>query len=501
MDPDQHDHRRPTIKYQIPTNPGQPVFPGLFPIFGATATGGDSAKINEVQYEKNAYGVLAWQHTTGDLDMQLAYFSRYNSLLFVPDVYGDILFNGIASNVYRSSFMNGVQGDNAYKINDVHTIRFGFNTSVEQGIVRTVATVEPCCDAAGNATGGPFSFADPSIKTGYLAGVYLQDEWRLTPQLTLNWGARFDEMWQYVDKYQLSPRANFVYKPFWGTTIHAGYARYFTPPLLTLEAQANTELYRNTTGAPQVFAQSPILPERSNVVDAGISQQLLPPCPTATGVLYGKAPIAAVPALNCPSLEVGMDGYYKRARDLLDDGQFGAAYILTAFNYDKAEVWGVEWKAKFTTENFTAYGNFSWGRETGNTIVSNQSLFAPEELNYIAHQWINTDHSQLLTANAGLSYLFSDKTRASLNMIYGSGLRQGDFNTRPRSRLCDFQLRPAASDLGTRSVRQADHRAFRHRQRVRQDLPNPQRQRHRRVRPAIRAAPRLLRRSVAATLV
>ena len=70
-------------------------------------------------------------------------------------------------------------------------------------------------------------------------------------------------MWQYVDKYQLSPRANFVYKPFWGTTIHAGYARYFTPPLLTLEAQANTELYRNTTGAPPSFAQNPILPERS----------------------------------------------------------------------------------------------------------------------------------------------------------------------------------------------------------------------------------------------
>jgi hypothetical protein len=29
------------------------------------------------------------------------------------------------------------------------------------------------------------------------------------------------------------------------------------------------------------------------VVDAGITQQLLPPCPTPTGVLYGKAPIAA----------------------------------------------------------------------------------------------------------------------------------------------------------------------------------------------------------------
>jgi outer membrane receptor for Fe3+-dicitrate len=92
-------------------------------------------------------------------------------------------------------------------------------------------------------------------------------------------------------------------------------------------------------------------------------------------------------------------------------------------------VWGVEWKAKFVQGPFTAYGNFSWGRETANTVVSNQSLFAPDELAYLATHWINTDHSQLLTANAGLSYLFSDGTRASLNMIYGSGLRAGDFNT------------------------------------------------------------------------
>jgi outer membrane receptor protein involved in Fe transport len=417
-----------TIKYQIPTNPGQQVFPGLFPIYGAPATGADSAKINEVQYEKSAYGVLAWQKSLGDIDMQLAYYTRYNSLLFVPDVYGDIVFNGVASDVYRSSFMNGLQGDNAYKVNDAHTLRFGFNSSVEQAIVRTISTVEPV-DATGTATGGPFTFADPSIKTGYLAGVYLQDEWRLTRQLTLNYGARFDDMWQYIDKYQLSPRVNFVYTPLPGTTIHAGYARYFTPPLLTLEAQSNVALYEGTTGAPPSSAQNAILPERSNVWDAGIVQQMLPPCPTTSGGLYDKAPLASVPALNCPGLELGMDAYFKRAQDLLDDGQFGAAYTLTAFNYEKGQVWGVEWKAKFTQGPLTAYGNFSWGREVANTVVSNQSLFAPDELNYIAHQWIDTDHSQTLSANAGLSYLFSDGTRASLNMIYGSGLRAGFANT------------------------------------------------------------------------
>jgi outer membrane receptor protein involved in Fe transport len=419
-----------TTKYQIPTNPGQPVFPGLFPIFGVTATGGDSAKINEVQYEKNAYGVLAWNRDVGDVNLQLAYFSRYNSLDFVPDIFGDLLFNGVASDVYRSSFMNGLQADGAYKINDVHTIRMGFNSSVEQGIVRTVSTVEPGpgCPSACVGTGAPFTFADPSIHMGYLLGSYVQDEWRLTQNLTLNLGARFDEMIQYIDKDQLSPRANFVYKPFWGTTIHAGYAKYFTPPLLTLEAQSNTALYAGTTGAPPSPAQNLILPERSNVVDAGITQQVLPQCPTAASVLYDKAPIAAVPALNCPSLELGMDGFYKRAQDLLDDGQFGAAYTLTAFNYEKAENWGVEWKARLSINSFTAYGNFSWGRETANTVVSNQTLFSPEELNYIAHQYINTDHSQLLSSNAGMSYLFSDGTRASMNMVYGSGLRQGFAN-------------------------------------------------------------------------
>jgi hypothetical protein len=33
---------------------------------------------------------------------------------------------------------------------------------------------------------------------------------------------------------------------------------------------------------------------------------------------------------------VGVDAYYKLARDLLDDGQFGAALVLDAFNYEKA---------------------------------------------------------------------------------------------------------------------------------------------------------------------
>ena len=60
-------------------------------------------------------------------------------------------------------------------------------------------------------------------------------------QLTLNAGLRFDQLYQYVDANQLSPRLALVYKPFAGTSIHAGYARYFTPPY---QAQAGTIQHR-----------------------------------------------------------------------------------------------------------------------------------------------------------------------------------------------------------------------------------------------------------------
>jgi hypothetical protein len=44
--------------------------------------------------------------------------------------------------------------------------------------------------------------------------------------------------------------------------------------------------------------------------------------------------------LSVPGLTVGLDGYYKLAKNLIDEGQFGAPIILTAFNYAKAYVAG-----------------------------------------------------------------------------------------------------------------------------------------------------------------
>ncbi|MDB5632465.1 MAG: TonB-dependent receptor [Tardiphaga sp.] len=387
-----------TSTYQIPNNPGQPAFSNLTAPF-------DSANLNEHQTENNQFGILAYQRSFDGLDTQLSAFTRYSSLHFTPDVAGDLAFNGVASDVYRRSQTTGIASDNAYRWSDAHTLRFGFQVSGEQTRVGNTSTVFPV-DANGDIPDGssPLTLSDTSAKLGWLLSTYASDEWKITNQVTLTTGLRFDQMYSYTDANQFSPRVSVTYQPFQGTTFHAGYARNFTPPSQVLAAPTNIAITQGTTQQPAVSANDPVQPERSNVFDVGVDQTIL------------------------PGFTVGIDAYYKTARDLLDDGQFGAAYVLSAFNYDRAENIGVELKSSYTSGNFRIYGNLAWAKQTASNVVSNQYLFGLDELAYIATHSIFTDHAQLWTASAGASYLWKD-TRFSASMIYGSGLRSGFANT------------------------------------------------------------------------
>jgi outer membrane receptor protein involved in Fe transport len=384
-------------RFQIPNNPGQSFADGVTSAYGVSSF--NSANLNEHQDEQNTFGVLALQKSINGIDLQLSAFSRYSTLHYVPDATGDILFNGLASDVYRRSSANGMQGDAAYKLNDAHTLRSGFTVTGESTKVSNVSTLLPSSGAD-----SPFVVDDGDSKLGWTAGLYVQDEWNITDQLTLNTGLRFDQMWQYVDANQLSPRINLVYKPFTGTTVHAGYARYFTPPQQALSGPVNASAFVNSLTPPDTTQQSAVLPERSHYFDVGMTQVL------------------------APGLQVGIDGYYKIAKDLLDDGQFGPGLVLNAFNYEKATNMGVELSATYTAGAFKAYGNLAWAQQKATNIVSNQYLFGADELAYIATHYINTDHAQTLTGSAGASYLW-DGTRYSADLIYGSGLRSGDYNT------------------------------------------------------------------------
>jgi len=125
-----------------------------------------------------------------------------------------------------------------------------------------------------------------------------------------------------------------------------------------------------------------------------------------------------------PGWKVGLDAYYKRASNLLDDGQFGAPIIQTPFNYDKAYNWGVELSTSFVKGPFSAYGNLALAQQKAKNIVSAQALFSQEDLDFIRTHYIHTDHDQFLTASAGVAYTLWEKTRFSVSMLAASGLRR-----------------------------------------------------------------------------
>ncbi len=387
-------------QYQIPNNPGQT------PQLGLTVNGVssfDSSKLNETQNERTDFAILSLQKHINDVDVQISAFGRYSSLRFSPDPLGDLLFNGIAQNAARSDSAGGVQADGSWRVNDHHTIRAGFLVEAERESFRTTSLVLPV-DANGvQTTDLPISIGDRGGKTGGLYGVYLQDEWRILPSVTINYGARFDVVNEFTNENQLSPRVNVVWKPTATTTLTAGYSRYFAPPPFELVSPTSIGLFANTTAAPAVTLDDKTKAERSNYFDAGISQVIV------------------------PGLTLGFDAFYKDSRNLIDEGQFGAPIILSAFNYAQGEIVGGQLTASYERGPWSVYGNLAYSRAIGKDIISSQFNFGPDELAYIAEHWIHLDHDQRWTGSAGVAYTLNRETThptlLSADLLVQSGLR------------------------------------------------------------------------------
>ncbi|MDB5805003.1 MAG: TonB-dependent receptor [Betaproteobacteria bacterium] len=391
-------------KFQIPNNPNQA--PNANFLTAAGVANFSSSNLNENQTEINNYGIVALQGSLNDrFDYQIAGYMRKSSVEYFPDPTGDLVFNGLAAHIYRSSVTTGVQADGSYRLNEAHTLRMGLTVSSEDDRSQNTSTVFPT-DATGTITGPANTIVDNTGKNGNrLYGIYLQDEWKVTDKLTINYGARADRMDAYVSAGQISPRLGAVYKLTPQTTLHAGYARYFTPPPNELVSQSTLALFQNTTNAPANLQNSSVAPERTHYYDAGITHQLL------------------------PGLNLGFDAYYKTVRNLLDEGQFGTALIFTPFNYARAKVYGAELSATYKAGNFSAYGNYARSVARATEISSAQFNFDPAtELPYIASNYVYVDHDQRVSISGGASYRMGN-TEFSANGFYGSGLRAGFANT------------------------------------------------------------------------
>jgi outer membrane receptor protein involved in Fe transport len=392
--------------FEVPNTPELPV--GTAPGGAAwNASSGpatfDSANLDERQKEQNYYGVVTYQKSVADLNFQISAIGRNSDVHFLPDPVGDLYFNGVASDVNRKLYSGGLQADASYELGDKHTIRGGA-MAVDESVSADSTTTVFNLDNAGNPTGSPFAIPDNNVLHGQFYGLYLQDEWKMFSKFTVNYGARFDVFNSSFDnENQLSPRLNFIYTPTEATTLHAGYSRYFTPPPIENVSGSTLAKFAGTSNASATGQNDPVKAERANYFDAGITQKL------------------------APGLQVGLDGYYKQAKDQLDDGLFGQTLILSAFNYAKGEIYGVELTGSYVHGGFSSYANLAYSVAKGEDWNSAQFLFDPADAAYVKDHWIYLDHDQRVTGSFGMAYTWNEgrsaSTRVYVDALYGSGLR------------------------------------------------------------------------------
>jgi outer membrane receptor protein involved in Fe transport len=382
-------------RFELPNNPGQT------PQFGyLDVTNFDSSQLDERQQEKTRFGVLSLQGKMGSTAYQVSAGERYSSLDFEPDDIGDLMFNGVASDVRRANRASTLQADFSTPLGDTHTLRYGIYGSFERASSSNDSLVFPADDDGNQTSTTPLNIVDSSRILARTYAVYLQDEWSIGDKWTVNYGVRGDRYEAFRTESQLSPRLGLVYQPTDTTTIHAGYSRYFTPPASEEISPTSIAKFAGTTNALPDNGNDTPLAERSSYYDVGISQKI------------------------GDNLTVGLDSYYRKVSRLQDEGQFGTALVYSTFNYDQGRIKGTELTMNYTDGALTAYFNFAYNRSVGKHIITGQYNFSPDDLAYIYNNYIHLDHDQKYTSSGGVSYAFSEGTRVGADYLFGSGLRR-----------------------------------------------------------------------------
>jgi outer membrane receptor protein involved in Fe transport len=363
-----------------------------------------SSALNENQNEQRSFAALGYETSFDGLTVRPALFYSENRILFTPDPIGDLQYSGVAGRTLNRLTSGGGQIDSTYEPASDHLLAFGGRLSLDGYKRQDSTSVFPANANATQASDIPITIDDKDRKTGRTLSVYLQDEWSVTHRLTVNYGLRYDNSLGFSHADQVSPRLSAVYELTPDASVHAGYARYFTPPGLEFVTPGTVALFRGTTNAATAPVQSAPYPERANYVDAGYLQRL-------------------------GAFTVTADMFYKQSDGGIDLGQFGSAVVLVPFNYNHGHTYGVEANVNAARGPWTAGLSFSYVRAEAIGITSDQTAFPLPELLYIDKHVIILDHDQPFTVAINTAYQFDDhRTKISGDALLGSGLRYGFAN-------------------------------------------------------------------------
>lgn len=354
--------------------------------------------------DSGQYGILSYQWSTDKTTFQASAFAHVSAFNLDPDSLGDLLFTGLSQSIRDRQTTAGLQVEGSYQLNAKHTLRMGVLASWDRQKGAVSSRVLPVNNLGRQTSNAAISLDLRSTETSTQASVFAQDEWKILDTFTLNGGLRFDHVKGATDGDEISPRLNIVWTPSQGVTVHGGYARYFVPGQDDDNA-GRTLVLAGTTGAPPSLVSAPLQAESDDDYDIGLEKKT-------------------------SHLTVGIDAYWRQAKNLLGQSPIGATPLQRAFNYKSGRVRGVELTATYANGPLTFWSNLAVARAEGREIVSNPFAFTPSELAYAASHYVPTSQDQTYTASGGASYKIGE-LRLSTDLLYGSGTPRTAVNGLP----------------------------------------------------------------------
>lgn len=296
----------------------------------------------------NGYVVGTFQHSGHDFTVQASAFAGLatDRARFSTDTWER-----------RDSF--GTQIDASDRIGSAHTLRFGLLAS------RSAAR-------EGRLDG------DRSRSQRSAVAVYGQDEWKISPALTFNPGARLEWLRGFGSDPKLEPRASLVWQSEGGSTAHVGYARYASAAALG-----------------ERLASASLPDERDDYFDAGVQQA------------FG-------------SLTIGLEGYWRSVQDYLAKHDTIGAAVPTAFTLKRARIRGAELSATYAHGPATAWANLSVISAKARTIEGGEGLFSPEAIAAASRHFLSLASERPVTASAGMTWRV-DSLSLSADLFASSG--------------------------------------------------------------------------------
>lgn len=357
---------------------------------------------NDYQKDRNEFGVLSYRRDIDAKTQALLSFGLIHTgidlLNHNPAVNGDLPPDSSIEynpNIVRNG--RDAQGQGSLsRVIGTHTVKGGFLFDRQTGLesYQLTSASQAAEDYLNDPDNGLTDLANGGTvrvrRSGHYDAAYLQDTWRVTRQLTANYGLRYDDYLQNqttvgnsgtttadIGLKTLSPRVNLAYALRSATVLRASYDRLtIIPP--------------TAQGAAIGVA---IRPETLDQYDLSVEQQ--------TG----------------PGQSLRLGTFYKGIRNQLDTGLLVGGTQIGAFVTDNIP--------KDYIRGYTLAYNLVPTKPYGvSSYVSYQLATAKPQGVEDAYN----DHDQLHTLSTGASYTL--KTGESLGVVYnfGSGFASSVYN-------------------------------------------------------------------------